>query len=93
MICKKKFFKHIADIQETCVEVCLIKHKKYDDNEAREMLYDITYKFAVEILEMIDGYSEYSQDKHDIINTVTGEHLKEKPSIELHDQLDGIMKA
>ena len=93
MICKKKFFKHIADIQETCVEVCLIKHKKYDDNEAREMLYDITYKFAVEIMEMIDGYSEYSQDKHDIINTVTGEHLKEKPSIELHDQLDGIMKA
>lgn len=93
MICKKKFFKHIADIQETCVEVCLIKHKKYDDNEAREMLYDITYKFVVEIMEMIDGYSEYSQDKHDIINTVTGEHLKEKPSIELHDQLDGIMKS
>ena len=93
MICKKKFFKHIADIQENCVEVCLIKHKKYDDNEAREMLYDITYKFAVEIMEMIDGYSEYSQDKHDIINTVTGEHLKEKPSIELHDQLDGIMKS
>lgn len=24
---QKKFFKHIADIQETCVEVCLIKHK------------------------------------------------------------------
>ena len=44
-------------------------------------------------MEMIDGYSEYSQDKHDIINTVTGEHLKEKPSIELHDQLDGIMKS
>lgn len=90
---QKKFLKHIADIQETCVEVCLIKYKKYDDNEAREMLYDITYEFAVEIMEMIDGYSGYSQDKHDIINTVTGEHLKENPSIELHDQLDGIMKS
>ena len=44
-------------------------------------------------MEMIDGYSGYSQDKHDIINTVTGEHLKENPSIELHDQLDGIMKS
>lgn len=41
------------------------------------MLYNITYEFAVEIMEMIDGYSEYSHDKHDIINTVTGEHLKE----------------
>ena len=90
---QKKFFKHIADIQETCVEICLSKHKKYNDNEARAMLYNITYEFAVEIMEMIDGYSEYSHDKHDIINTVTGEHLKENPSIELHDQLDGIMKT
>lgn len=90
---QKKFFKHIADIQETCVEICLSKHKKYNDNEARAMLYNITYEFAVEIMEMIDGYSEYSHDKHDIINTVTGEHLKENPSIELHDQLDGIMKS
>ena len=57
------------------------------------MLYNITYEFAVEIMEMIDGYSGYSHDKHDIINTVTGEHLKENPSIELHDQLDGIMKS
>ncbi len=68
---------YFADIQETCVEICLSKHKKYNDNEARAMLYNITYEFAVEIMEMIDGYSEYSHDKHDIINTVTGEHLKE----------------
>ena len=27
-----------------------------------------------------------------IINTVTGEHLNKNPFIELHDQLDGIMK-
>ena len=37
---QKKFFKHIADIQETCVEICLSKHKKYNDNEARAMLYN-----------------------------------------------------
>lgn len=48
---QKKFFKHIADIQETCVEICLSKHKKYNDNEARAMLYNITYEFAVEIME------------------------------------------
>ena len=28
---QQKFFKHIAAIQESCVEICLIKHKKdYD---------------------------------------------------------------
>ena len=89
---KQKFFKHIAAIQESCVEICLTEHKKYHDNEARAMLYDVTYEFAVEIMEMIDGYSGYSSDKHDIINTVTGKHLKENPFIELHDQLDEIMK-
>ena len=89
---QKKFFKQIAAIQESCVEICLIEHKKYDDNEARVMLNDVTYAFAVEIMEMIDGYSKYSSDKHDIINTVTGEHLKENPFIELHDQLDELMK-
>lgn len=89
---QQKFFKHIAAIQESCVEICLIKHKKDYDNETRSMLYDVTYEFAVRIMEMIDGYSEYSSDKYDIINTVTGEHLKENPFIELHDQLDGIMK-
>lgn len=90
---QKKFFKHLADIQYTCVESCLVQYKKYDDNETRAMLYDITYEFAVRIMEMIDGYSAYSSDRHDIINTVTGEHLKENPFIELHDQLEGIMKC
>ena len=89
---QQKFFKYIAAIQESCVEICLTKHKKYSDNETRAMLYDVTYEFAVEIMEMHDGYSGYSSDRHDIINTVTGEHLKENPFIELHDQLDEIMK-
>ncbi len=33
-----------------------------------------------------------SYNKHDIINTVTGEHLKENPFIELHDQTVGFLK-
>lgn len=89
---QQKFFKYIAAIQENCVEICLTKHKKYFDNETRAMLYDVTYEFAVEMMEMLDGYSGYSSDRHDIINTVTGERLKENPFIELHDQLDEIMK-
>ena len=73
---QKKFFKHIADIQETCVEICLSKHKKYNDNEARAMLYNITYEFAVEIMEMIDGYSEYSHDKHDINSVIEVDNFR-----------------
>ena len=47
---------------------------------------------AVHIMELIDGYSGYSTDQHDIINIVTGERLKENPFIELHDILDGKME-
>lgn len=56
-------------------------------------MYDVTYEFAVDIMELIDGYSGYSSDKHDLINTVTGERLKGNPFIELHDQLEGILKC
>ena len=34
-------------------------------------------------MELIDGYSGYSANQHDIINIVTGERLKENPFIEL----------
>lgn len=56
------------------------------------MLNEATYDMAVHIMELIDGYSGYSADQHDIINIVTGERLKEKPFIELHDILDGKME-
>ena len=36
---------------------------------------------TVAIMELIDGYSSFSSDKFDIINTVTGERLKEKPFV------------
>jgi len=41
------------------------------------MIYDI--------MEMIDGYSTFTHDKLDIINTKTGQRLKDEPFIELHD--------
>ena len=66
---------------------------KCDNEETRQILYEATYDFAVSIMELIDGYSNYSADKHDIINIVTGERLKENPFIELHDILDGTLKS
>ncbi len=49
-------------------------------------------EMTTSIMEMIDGYSGYSSDKHDIVNVVTGERLKTNPFIELHDQTDGILR-
>lgn len=88
---QQRFFEHLARIQETCVEICMLQHKCSDDH-VRSMLYDVTYDVVTEIMELIDGYSRYSGDKHDIINTVTGEQLKENPSIELHDQTEGFLR-
>lgn len=47
---QKKFFKHIADIQETCVEICLSKHKKYNDNEARAIAFVTAALIAVKFI-------------------------------------------
>ena len=88
---QQQFFEHLASIQETCVEICMIQHK-CNDEHVKSMLYDVTYEVVTEIMELIDGYSGYSDNKHDIINTVTGEHLKENPSIELHDQTEGFLR-
>jgi len=56
------------------------------------MLYDVTYEVVTEIMELIDGYFIHSDNKHDIINTVTGERLKENPAIELHDRTEGFLR-
>lgn len=88
---QKRFFEYLAAVQETCVEVCMIQHK-CDDEKTKSMLYDVTFETITAIMEMIDGYSAFSSNKHDIVNTVTGEHLKENPFIELHDQTAGFLK-
>ena len=65
----------MANFQYIGVESCLAKHK-CDNDKIKQMLYETTYDIAVSIMELIDGYSDFSSDRHDIINTVTGEKLK-----------------
>ena len=88
---QKRFFEHLARIQDTCVDVCMIQYN-CSDEKTKSMLYDVTYEVTTHIMELIDGYSSFSSDKHDIVNMVTGEHLKENPYIELHDQTEGILR-
>ena len=45
----------------------------------------MTSAIIYRIMELIDGYSEFSLGRLDIINTATGESLKKDPFIELHD--------
>ncbi len=88
---QQKFFEHLAAIQDTCVESSMSEHK-CDDEHVKKMLYDVTYEVITEVMTMIDGYSQYSGDRHDIVNMVTGEHLKENPFIELHDQTEEFLR-
>ena len=88
---QNKFVEYLVSFQENSVESCMAVHK-CENEEIRKMLNEATYDMTVAIMELIDGYSGYSPDKHDIINTVTGKRLKENPFIELHDVLDGRMK-
>lgn len=88
---QKKFFEYLANIQETCVQTCMIQHN-CDDKVTESMLYDATFEVITDIMVMIDGYSAFSENKHDIVNTVTGERLKEKPFIDLHDQTETFLR-
>ncbi len=81
----------MMDFQESSVKMCMTEHN-CKNRETEKMLYEVTYDMAVRIMELIDGYSEYSKEKHDIVNLVTGVGLKQNPFIELHDILDSYMK-
>lgn len=89
---QKRFFVHLADIQKECVEICIAEYG-ITDEKIKNMLYDITYENTTKILETLDGYSSFSSDGYDIINTVTQEKLKENPNIELHDKVEEYLKC
>lgn len=89
------FLQYIADMQEIRVEVTLGEHKLYDHEDCdkiRELLLDATHGMIYDIMEMIDGYSSFTSDKMDIINTKTGKRLKAEPFIELHDHVCDFIK-
>ena len=92
---QKRFFEYIASIQETAVEVTLGEHKLYEHeccDAIRSLLYDATGNILVLFMEMIDGYSAFSKDKLDIINSETLQGVKENPFIELHDDICDYIK-
>ena len=93
---QNSFLQYIADMQEIRVEMTLAEHKLYqneDYEKIRELLFDVTHGMICDMMEMIDGYSSFTSDKLDIVNTKTGESLKQEPCIELHDAVCEFIKC
>lgn len=80
---QKNFFEHLAYIQEHCVQTALCNYKDSDNIE--NLLNIVTSDVIINIMEMIDGYSDFNSGKMDIIDCETGIRVKESPFIELHD--------
>ena len=78
-----QFMKAVADIQKQCVAGAL--YGKHDYTSREDELYALTAEVIFRIMELIDGYGHLDTGKLDIICEKTGERLKEKPFIELHD--------
>lgn len=92
---QNSFLQYIADMQDTRVEITLGQHKLYDHEDCekiRKLLLDATHGMIYDIMEMLDGYSSFSSDKMDIVNTKTGIGLKTDPFIELHDAVCDFIK-
>ena len=87
---QNSFLQFIAGLQERRVDITLGQHKLYDHEDyeiIRKLLFDATYGMIYDIMEMIDGYSPFTSDRLDIVNTTTGKSLKSDPFIELHDDV------
>ena len=81
---QKRFFEYLSYLQENSVQKCMAEYE-LTDPKIESMMYDVTFETITAVLEMIDGYSDFSSNRLDIIDTVTGERLNENPTIELHD--------
>ena len=84
---QKRLLQQLARIQEACVQRALACPGREEDR-----LCQVSYEMAAGILELIDGYSPFSSDRHDLVNTLTGERLKERPFLELHDHLEEFLR-
>ena len=61
---QKCFFEHLADIQETCVEVCMVQHK-CSDEQVRSMLYNVTYEVVTLLYTQYQNIYCFGAQEHD----------------------------
>ena len=85
---QKIFWTEIQKIQDTVVNVSLIKAQKYDSME--ELLNDVTYETICALMELLDGYRN-----EDIYGEITsrGTGSKLNSNVELHDCCEEYLKC
>ncbi|MGN6713756.1 hypothetical protein [Anaerocolumna jejuensis] len=86
---QKTILNAIASEQEETVQIAMCQYKDGDDIE--NLLYNTTYELIAGIMTLIDGYTN-DNIKLDIVDRLTGDRLKEKPFIELHDRIADFIK-
>ncbi|SHJ56544.1 hypothetical protein SAMN02745136_00399 [Anaerocolumna jejuensis DSM 15929] len=86
---QKTILNAIASEQEETVQIAMCQYKDGDDIE--NLLYNTTYELIAGIMTLIDGYTN-DNIKLDIEDRLTGDRLKEKPFIELHDRIADFIK-
>ena len=80
---QKDFLETISSIQERCVQVALCQSNR--DISLENKFYDITAQVIIDIMVVLDGYSNDKIGCLRIYSEKSGNSLKDSPYIELHD--------
>lgn len=80
---QKEFLKTLSHIQENCVQIALCQDDK--DISLEDKLYDITAQVIIEIMVLIDGYSNDDIGRLQVYSEKLSGSLKDSPYVELHD--------
>ena len=82
-------YARLAELQEECVQTCLCRH----GGAAEEPLYEVTYEMTVGILELLDGYPALEGGPWELVHPATGEFLRGRQPVQLHDLAEGILRT
>ncbi len=87
---QKEFLETLAVIQENCVQTALCQN---GDELLKDKYYEITSDVIISIMEIIDGYCNENIGRLKVTCEKSGESLKDKPFIELHDIVCDYLKG
>ena len=88
---QKEFLETISSIQERCVQIALCQNNS--DISLEDKFYDITAQVIIDIMTVLDGYSNDKIGRLKIYSEKTGGSLKDSPYIELHDIVCDYLKG
>ena len=87
---QKKFFEALSSIQEECV--CAAVSQK-QPGPLDEQFYELSAGVILRVLELIDGYADSGLGRLEGLREKTGQRLKARPFVELHDAACAFLKG